>query len=205
MLIPIPWIPFLLAAVSLNLPPRSDMAFVAANAAGNATLGIFAVLGILAGCQGQIFVAMIGLTTIVALSTVLFTWLKLLGAFYLLWFAYTLSKSVRPSDADQLMQNSNWQAFRHGMLTNGLDPKVGVFYLSFLPQFISPAEGSVWLQFLALALPFSLLGALANLAVSIVASHSGAKLHYFRQVEVFFRYSAACMMAFFAVGMIFGE
>lgn len=199
------WIPFLLAALALNLTPGSDMTFVAANASASVERGALAALGIGAGCFSHVFLATVGVTAIVALSPILFAMLKLIGAGYLLWFAYTLIRSGTSVETAAPVQHSKWQALRQGIWVNALNPKVGIFFLAFLPQFTNPALELIWLQLLMLGLVFTLSGTLVNLVVAVLVSRASVRLRGFRQLGLFLRYTAASMIAFFAVHLLIGE
>ncbi|KRA79791.1 LysE family translocator [Altererythrobacter sp. Root672] len=143
---------FLAAASVLTLTPGLDTAMVLRSAAaGGARQAAFAAAGIGLGCFVWGAAASIGLGALLAASTLAFTMLKWAGAAYLLYLGLKLI--LRPRDSfdvarDQTAKVAGWHSLRQGFLTNMLNPKVGVFYITFLPQFI-PAGVSV--------VPFSLL------------------------------------------------
>lgn len=169
---------FALASLALNIVPGADMTFVAASAArGGRRVGVAAALGIAAGCIVHIVAAVIGLSALIAASAQAFAVLKWLGAAYLLYMAWGLLRSPKPAAADApAPQLTPRQAFRAAALVNVLNPKVGLFFLAFLPQFIDPAAGSATLAILTLGLWFNLSGTVVNAVVALTAARAAGVL-----------------------------
>ena len=124
--------------------------------------GVVAGLGITAGCFVHVFAAAVGVGALLAASAAAFTVLKWMGAAYLVWIGVRLLAARRPDSAPDLRALAQvvppagaWAVFRGGFLTNVLNPKVAIFFLAFVPQFIAPDT-----QHKALA--FVLLGTLFN-------------------------------------------
>jgi threonine/homoserine/homoserine lactone efflux protein len=145
---------YLTAAGLLTVTPGVDTAMVLrATAAGGPRSGAAAAAGVCLGCLAWGAGAALGLTVLLATSQLAYTVVKWAGAGYLLWLGIGLI--VRPRDswtaeAEAAGAASRWGAFRRGFLTNILNPKVGVFYITFLPQFIPPgANVAVWSMLLA--------------------------------------------------------
>lgn len=140
---------FTLAATLLTLTPGLDTALVLRTAAveGRAQ-AIRAALGINAGCLIWGTAVAFGLGALIAVSELAYDVLKYCGAAYLCWLG--LNMMVRPrnsmvADDTTRVQNTNW--FLKGMLGNVLNPKVGIFYVSFLPQFIPQGHSLILLTF----------------------------------------------------------
>lgn len=161
---------FVAAGLLLNLTPGPDVLYIVSNALrAGARAGVMAGLGITAGCFVHVFAAAAGLSALMAASATAFTVLKWAGAAYLVWVGVRLlfarAAPVRWGAAGEAAQPSSpWTVFRGGFLTNVLNPKVAIFFLAFVPQFI-PAETE------HKALVFVLLGTLFN--VNSVAINSG--------------------------------
>lgn len=167
---------YLVAATVLTLSPGPDTMFVlASSASGGARSGVAATAGIVSGCLVHATLAALGVSALIAASPVAFDALRIGGALYLLWIgAQALRAFWRGLNADQGAtqapgEQSWWAAFRRGLMTNVLNPKVSVFYLAFLPQFANPELGHVPLQIMLLALTHAAiglvwLGALASLS-----------------------------------------
>lgn len=198
---------FALASLALNIVPGADMTFVAASAArGGLRVGLAAALGIAAGCFVHIVAAVVGLSALIAASAEAFAVLKWLGAAYLLYMAWGLLRSPRPADADAPAPKLNAaQAFRAAALVNVLNPKVGLFFLAFLPQFIDPSAGSATLAILTLGLWFNLSGTAVNAIVAIAAARAAGVLRDRPLIVRAARWFAATAMAGLAVQLALGR
>jgi threonine/homoserine/homoserine lactone efflux protein len=97
--------------------------------------------------------------------------LRVAGAAYLVWLGIKALRShFGPLTRAPLDRASEWAIFRQGMITNLLNPKVALFFLAFLPQFTSPASGSVPMQIIVLGCLFNISGTLVNIAVARLAA-----------------------------------
>jgi threonine/homoserine/homoserine lactone efflux protein len=149
---------FMLAVLVLNATPGVDLLLtVSRTLAGGGRAGAAAALGITAGCAVHVLAAAFGLAALLATAPHTFVVLKWTGAAYLLWLAADLARrALRPSVpaiADANLKPGPHSAaadFRVGLLTNLLNPKVALFFLAFVPQFITPATPHKTLAFLAL-------------------------------------------------------
>jgi threonine/homoserine/homoserine lactone efflux protein len=140
-------------------------------------MGKAAALGIAAGCLAHILAAALGLSALLAASQTAFTVLKWVGAAYLVYIAIGLFREPRPSaDTDAAPALTAQKAFRSAALVNLLNPKVGLFFLAFLPQFIDPANGSPALQVLVLGMWFNISGTAVNAVVALAAARAAAQL-----------------------------
>ena len=175
---------YLAACAVLILTPGPDMLFVIAQTLrGGSARGWAAALGIFAGALGHVGLAALGLAALLAASPGLFFAARVVGAAYLIWLGVSaLRAALRPGgEAAPLpavgTQQGLGAAFRQGMVTNLLNPKVALFFLAFLPQFVAPDRAPAWLQMLLLgpllplfALPFfGALIAAAGRAASALA------------------------------------
>ena len=193
---------FVVAGLMLNIVPGADMTFVAASAArGGRRDGTIAALGIGAGALVHVLAATVGLSAILASSQTAFNLIKWIGAAYLLWIAISLvrSGSHGAEDADVRPGAGGWPLFRAAMLVNILNPKVALFFLALLPQFVDPAAASPAVQILCLGLWFDLVGTLVNIVVALAAAGMAARLKHNRTIGRAARWLAATAMAGLAV------
>ncbi|MCE9668059.1 LysE family translocator [Myxococcus stipitatus] len=169
---------FLLAGIALNLTPGPDTMYVLARSVGQGRgAGFVSALGIAVGCLFHIAAATLGLSALLATSAVAFTVVKWVGALYLVWLGIQMLRSKAGPDAVRgLAPASLWRIFRDGVVTNVLNPKVALFFLAFLPQFVDPTRGSTGLQFVLLGLLFDLTGTLWLAFIAGVAGAFGAWL-----------------------------
>ena len=147
------WSTFLAAAVVLELAPGPDLAFILGQTAkGGRRSGLAAMLGIWAGALCHVAFAAAGLSAVVAASALAFATVKWIGVAYLLWLGIGALRSRGGSltgAAAPLGASAGWAAFRQGAFVDVLNPKVAIFFLAFLPQFVVPGAGPVWLQLAA--------------------------------------------------------
>ncbi|WP_246522958.1 LysE family translocator [Neoroseomonas eburnea] len=146
---------YLLACVVLVLTPGPDMAFVLGQTlSGGARRGWAATFGIFTGAAVHILAAAAGVAAIVAAHPALFTALRVAGALYLLWLGvHAIRAALRGNGglgADRTPTTGLGAAWRQGFLTNLLNPKVGLFFLAFVPLFVDPGRSPAWLQMLIL-------------------------------------------------------
>lgn len=175
---------FILAGVLLNITPGPDMALIVARSMAQGTrAGIVAALGIGAGTFLHIAAAAIGLSALILASAVAFTLLKWAGALYLVYLGVQMMRSsarILPSSATApaMPRASLKQIFFQGVLTNALNPKVALFFLALLPQFVDDAATSKTTAFVTLGLVFDAIGTLWNIAVAWFAGRLAASTGY---------------------------
>jgi len=152
---------FLTVSLLINLSPGPDMIYTAARSLSQGIkAGIFSALGIFVGCLFHITAAVFGLSKIIEESVLLFSIIKYAGAGYLIYLGIRslLSKKKAKPEIDALPTLTNRKIFFQGMLTNILNPKVAIFFLSFLPQFIDPRSNYLKEQIAFLGLWFNVQG-----------------------------------------------
>ncbi|WP_234267180.1 LysE family translocator [Hydrogenophaga sp. NFH-34] len=154
---------FIAAGWLLNLTPGPDVLYIVSSALkSGARAGMVAALGIVSGCFVHVFAAALGVGALLATSATAFTLLKWAGAAYLLWMGVKLlltrgGAPVMPAVSGQASRAVNlWRIYRQGFLTNVLNPKVALFFLAFVPQFMAPGTEDKVTAFLLLGLLFSL-------------------------------------------------
>ncbi len=177
---------FIAAGLLLNLTPGPDVLFVSANAmrAGRRA-GLVAALGIAAGCLVHVGAAALGVSELLAASSTAFALLKWLGALYLVWVGVQMLRSIGSSNAVETIAIDQYKTgagdrfesnlslttvFRRGFLTNVLNPKVALFFLAFVPQFIAPGTAHTGAVFLALGLIFTVNGLLVSIGWALAAA-----------------------------------
>nr|WP_315847857.1 LysE family translocator [uncultured Rhodoferax sp.] len=172
---------FMAAGVLLNLTPGPDVLYIVTHALRRgARAGMVAALGITAGCFVHIFAAAVGVSALMAASATAFTVLKWAGAAYLVYVGVRLLLA-KGGSAMQLGaagayftgasgQNGLKNIFLRGFWTNVLNPKVALFFLAFVPQFIAPGVENKPLAFLLLGLLFNFNGLWVNLGWAVAAA-----------------------------------
>jgi threonine/homoserine/homoserine lactone efflux protein len=169
------WV-FALAALLLNLTPGNDMLYVAARSTSQGSkAGILSSLGIMVGCMVHIIAAMFGLSAIIAKSAVAFDIIKYVGAAYLIYLGVrsVVSRKRSLKINTSIKKLSHQRIFWQGVVTNVLNPKVALFFLAFLPQFININQGNAAFQILFLGTWFNVGGTLINIFVSLLFGKVG--------------------------------
>jgi len=159
------------AALLLNLTPGADMLFVAGSTAAHGQrAGLLAALGVGAGCLVHVALAALGLSALLAASAWAFEAVKWAGAAYLVWMGIGLWRSPGGSSGMAMrVTETAARVFWRGALTNALNPKVALFFLAFLPQFIAPGAPGQASAFVLLGLWFTVSGTLVNAGVALLA------------------------------------
>ena len=151
---------FMAAVLALNLTPGPDMLFCFANGVSQGrVVGAVAALGIGAGTLVHTAAAALGLAGLLLASPLAFDIVRYAGAAYLVWLAWkTLRAAPLGASGAALAPRSLWRVFAQGAVTNVLNPKVALFFLAFLPQFVDPNAGPVALQVFVLGMLINLSG-----------------------------------------------
>ncbi|MBH1978105.1 MAG: LysE family translocator [Giesbergeria sp.] len=180
---------FIAAGWLLNLTPGPDVLYIVSNALRHgARAGVVASLGIALGCMVHVAAAAVGVGALLAASATAFTVLKVLGAAYLLWMGVRMLLSRAPgggsgaalaaAQAEPVTTPSLARVFMGGFWTNVLNPKVVIFFLAFVPQFIAPGTTNKALVFVLLGVLFSVNAIPVNagwaLAAAWMAKRAGA-------------------------------
>lgn len=169
---------FLSVSILINLSPGPDMIYTSARALSQGTkAGLLSALGIFAGCFFHIGAAVFGLSAIIRQSAVFFSIIKYAGAGYLIYLGIMalFAKKQESAKIIAASEMSNQKIFFQAMLTNLLNPKVAIFFISFLPQFIDPSSTHVKEQIAFLGIWFAVQG---TLILMIVAILTGWLRHY---------------------------
>lgn len=170
---------FMAAGWLLNLTPGPDVLYIVTHSLrSGARVGIVAGLGITAGCFVHIFAAALGVGALLAASATAFSLLKWLGAAYLFYVGVKLLLSraegsllatVRGGATDPMAVDL-WRVFTGGFWTNVLNPKVAIFFLAFLPQFITSGAADATWVFLALGVLFNVNAIPVNVGWALAAA-----------------------------------
>jgi threonine/homoserine/homoserine lactone efflux protein len=203
---------YLVAATALALSPGPDTMFVlASSASGGSRAGIAATFGIGSGGLVHAALAAVGISALIAASPEAFDALRIAGAFYLAWMALSAFRAfvaglrghaaVSPGTGE----NVSWIAYRRGLATNLLNPKVIVFYIAFLPQFASPALGQVPLQMFLLGVVHIVIGVLWLGGLAIISGRTAQAMAKNPRVRAWLDGAAGTVYILLALRMLFLE
>ena len=167
---------FLAAAVVLAVTPGPGIFYVLARTlAGGRREGFQSSFGTFLGGLFHVFAAALGVSAILAASAVAFHTVKYAGAAYLVFLGVKMIRSGT-AELPTVTSSPKGSAFRQGVLTEALNPKTALFFLSFIPQFIAPERGHIFFQFALLGILSVTLNTAADLAVVSLAAPLERKL-----------------------------
>jgi len=174
---------FIIAGLLLNITPGADMLYILANAFQRGfKTSVVAALGISAGCLFHVFLAVAGLSAILKTSVFAFTVVKYIGVLYLIYLGISMFLSSKQKkmqiDKETEKANSMEKVFLNGVLINSLNPKVALFFITFLPQFINIDSTNQSIGLLILGLTFIFFGTLVNILLSYVTLKVGSRFTY---------------------------
>lgn len=154
---------FLIASLLLNLAPGNDMLFVFSRTLSHGTKGgIYSAIGVFLGCIFHIVLAAVGLSALIMKFSIAYDIIRYAGAIYLIYLGIKtiLSRGGFSETKTEIKKTSNRNLILNGVMTDILNPKVALFFLAFLPQFVNPDSHYIWAQFLTLGFVFNVQGTL---------------------------------------------
>ena len=204
---------FMAAGVLLNLTPGPDVLYIVSHALKSGwKTGAVAALGITAGCFVHIAAAALGVSALLAASHTAFAVLKWLGAAYLvyvgvtMWRASLVSQKISPdliagvaSSAGSGSLKSLKNVFIKGFWTNALNPKVALFFVAFLPQFIVPGVEHKTLAFLLLGLIFNFNSLWVGLGYAALAAAASQRFSVLQSAMVWLERAAGALFIVFGL------
>ncbi len=165
------------AGLALNVTPGPDMLYVAARSTSEGrAAGIVSSLGIATGTLFHITAVALGLAALLAAVPIAYTVVRIGGAIYLMYLGVRAFAKHSPIATREVAHASLATIFRQGAITNILNPKVALFFLAFLPQFVDPARGSAAAQIVVLGLIFDTSGTAVNTIVALGASRAAERV-----------------------------
>jgi len=162
-----------IACLAVNLSPGPSVILVTSiSAAGGFKAGVFAVLGMTAGAFVHVVLAASGVAAILATTPIAFVIVQYLGAAYLIYLGIDLLRTGRQTTASKTYPHAvnGWQYFRRGLLVDALNPKIALFFLAFIPQFLNSVETPGFLVSLALGSVFLVTGAIVNGSIAYMVA-----------------------------------
>ena len=162
---PSDFILLVVACLAVNLSPGPSVLLVSSvSAARGFRAGLFAVLGMTVGALLHVVLAASGVAARLAAAPFAFALVQYLGAAYLIYLGIELfrSKPDMETDSGREVGTRDWQYFRRGLLVDSLNPKIALFFLAFIPQFLNAVETPGFLVSLALGSVFLVTGAIVN-------------------------------------------
>jgi threonine/homoserine/homoserine lactone efflux protein len=199
---------FALTTLLLVLTPGPNMVYCVSRALSQGPrAGMVSLAGVLLGFIAHLTAATLGLTAVLTAVPLAFDALRMAGAAYLLWLAWDALRpgGRSPFVARALPVDAPWRLFRMGLVTNLLNPKVAIFYLSFFPQFLHPERGELLLQSVQLGTIQVLVSGTVNALLILGAARIAAFLARRRGWLAAQRYLMATVLGALAVRMALAD
>jgi threonine/homoserine/homoserine lactone efflux protein len=198
---------FIIAAIILNLTPGVDTLYILTRSvAQGKRAGLVSVAGIMTGCVIHVLCAAFGLSLILSTSATAFTLVKWAGAFYLVFLGVKtlLDKHTAFESVDNKLAPRNLiKIYRQGVITNVLNPKVALFFLSFLPQFVNPHAAQGPLPFLVLGSTFLVTSSIWFMVLTGTAAMITHTLRTNRRVGLFLQKLSGTIFIGFGLKLAF--
>jgi threonine/homoserine/homoserine lactone efflux protein len=180
---------FILASLVLNLTPGNDMLFVISRTMSCGIKGgLYSSLGVFLGCLVHVVFATIGLSALVMKFSIAYEIIRYLGAAYLIYFGLMSFITRKDNYTNEIILHkpSSKKLVIQGIITDVLNPKVAIFFLAFLSQFVNQHSENVWFQFLFLGILFNVIGTLIFLGIVYIVyktSHMLKNTFFWRYQE----------------------
>ena len=169
---------FIVSALALLVIPGPAVLYITARAAAHGRrAGLVSLLGVHTGSVVHVLAAVAGLSALLVASATAFTVVKVVGAVYLIYLGLrTISGRASSDGGPGRSPHGLRRLYFDGIVVNIFNPKTALFFLAFLPQFVDPDRGPVWMQTLILGLLFIVLGIASDGAYAIASAHVGSWL-----------------------------
>lgn len=183
------WWLFIISGLLLNLMPGPDTLFIMSKSASQGwKAGVVASLGICSGVYVHVFAAAFGLSALLATSAMAFVVVKLVGAAYLIYLGWMTLRQKPSSVSEAQVQGRQvsqalFTIYRQGFLTNALNPKVALFFLAFVPQFISADSSNTVLAFILLGTVFDVSSLIWCTTVALFTAFASERLQISARVK----------------------
>ena len=199
---------FVMSGLLLNISPGPDTAYIVARSTQLGwKAGLSAALGIGTGVLVHITAAALGISALLAASATAFNLVKLLGAAYLLYLGtrMLLGRSDVSRVAKSVPSATLAQVFRQGFMTNVLNPKVALFFVAFLPQFIDADAPSEIMAFLLLGVIFDFNGTLWNILVAWFSTRAATIIRNIGQFDRWIERALGSLLIYLGIGLAFTQ
>ena len=198
---------FILAGLLLNITPGVDLLYITnRSAAQGKKAGVVAALGIGAGCIVHVLAATLGLSMILVSSSFALTAVKYLGAAYLFYLGISTFLSLKYQENSETQVSTVLplaKIFRKATFINILNPKVALFFMALLPQFVSPTAAHPALSFLFLGVLFNINGTIVNVLFAVFTSALAKKLRSISFLPCFLKALVGTLFVTFGIRLAF--
>ena len=203
------WLLFFSAALALNLSPGPDLIYILSRTvAQGAKIGVASSLGVCAGALVHVVAAALGLSAILVTSATAFSVVKYIGAAYLVYLGIqALCSNGTNFDVSttQTSDVSPWQAFKQGLLVDILNPKVAIFFMAFLPQFVRTELGHTSGQIIGLGVLVILVAMIVETVIVLAAARLTDIFRRNRQLSIWLDRVLGSILLTLGIRLAFSE
>lgn len=194
----------MVAALAVGISPGPGMLYAVARGIGQGSgAAAVSVLGLSTGSFVNCLIAALGMSAVLAASPLAYDIVRYAGAAYLCYLAYRIFTTGSDGiPVGELHADGLGRIYVQGIITNIVNPKSALFYLSFVPQFVDPARGSPFAQFILLGLIFNVGGNVVNLLVALFFGRIGDWLSHHPRVWQYQRWFTASVLAGLALHLV---
>jgi len=201
---------FILAGIILNLTPGADTMYILGRSISEGKKsGVVSALGIASGALLHCIFAALGLSILLAKSAIAFSVVKYVGAVYLIYLGIKLLLSKSAPIKEALLKEETTLNFSKiyisGILTNVLNPKVALFFLAFLPQFIDPKYATSALPFIILGLTFVATGTIWCLLLALFSARLAHKIRKNQKVKFWLDKTTGVLFVFLGIKLALSQ
>lgn len=181
---------FVITTLALALSPGPDNIYVLAQSLANGSKsGIATTAGLISGCIVHTTLLAFGISAVITTSPPIFYGIKLLGALYLLYLAWSVYKSDSGlSISDKVSRKSYRQLFQQGVIMNLVNPKILIFFLAFFPAFLWDEAGNTVLQFYILGITFMVTSFIVFSGIALLAGNIASYIRHHSRIGLLFKW-----------------
>lgn len=195
---------FLVASILLTITPGPDFMFVFAQSVSQGKkAGIATGIGLCTGLIGHTLAAAIGISAIIYQSSIAFNVVKIIGAIYLLYLAFQAFRETSMPSQQKAVQYSSMALYQKGILMNLLNPKVSIFFLAFLPQFVAVDQGNIPAQMVMLGVLFIIQALIIFILLSTLAGSVGDRIWNNPLLLKWVNRAKGAVFGYFAIRLLF--
>ncbi len=194
---------FIIVGLLLNITPGADMLYILSNTFQKGfKSGVIATLGICIGCLFHVFLAVVGLSALLQSSETAFMIVKYIGVIYLVYLGITMifSKNKKMNIEKSINESKNLKkVFNTGVLINIFNPKIAIFFITFLPQFIDVNSKNTSMALLILGLVFIIFGFLTNVIIAYISLNITSKISFTNTISSIIKKIAGTLFIGFGI------
>ncbi|NNC23116.1 LysE family translocator [Salinisphaera sp. USBA-960] len=200
---------FLSIATLLNITPGADHVYIVSRTVAQGRLaGFLSSWGVCTGAMAYVIATALGISAVIASSETAFLAIKLMGAGYLIWLGIQALRSRGMSfqvDTGIANKTTSRQLYLQGVLVDILNPKVAIFFIAFLPQFVDPSKGAAWWQMIVLGTIVVVIASICEAMLILGAGEISKHLRNNKAIGKWLDRALGCVFISLGLSLAFGD